>query len=214
MKKSSVLLVVFLVLGMIMSANAQVHFGVLGGVNLANVSIDPMPEEGMEFSNLTCFGFGAVLDYYLSESIALHLEPMYLQKGTKYGMTIEGFGEVGGEMNATYIEIPVMLKFEFGANNVRPYIMGGPTIGYNLSAEMKMSFEGEEETEDMKETIKDFDYGVVFGGGVSMQMGDNTFFVEGRYSLGLANINDDPDDTDTTIKNKGIQVFAGITFPL
>lgn len=214
MKKLSVLLAVFVVLGMIMSANAQVHFGVLGGVNLATVSVDPMPEEGLEFSNLTCFGFGGVLDYYLGESIALHLEPMYLQKGTKMIMTMEGLGELTGEMNASYIEIPVMLKFEFGANNVRPYIMGGPTIGYRLSAEMKTSFGGEEQTEDMKETTKDFDYGVVFGGGVSMQMGNNTFFVEGRYSLGLANINDDPEDTDTTIKTKGIQVFAGITFPL
>jgi hypothetical protein len=214
MKKLSVLLSVFLVLGMIMSANAQVHFGVLGGVNLATASVDPMPEEGLEFSNLTCFGFGAVLDYYLSESIALHLEPMYLQKGTKMSMTIEGFGDFSGEMNVSYIEIPVMLKFEFGANNVRPYIMTGPTIGYRLSAEMKMSFEGEEETEDMKDVTKDINYGVAFGGGVSMQMGNNTFFIEGRYSLGLANINDDPDDTDTTIKTKGIQVFAGITFPL
>ena len=214
MKKLSVLLAVFVVLGMIMSANAQVHFGVLGGVNLATVSVDPMPEEGLEFSNLTCFGFGGVLDYYLGESISLHLEPMYLQKGTKMIMTMEGLGELTGEMNASYIEIPVMLKFEFGANNVRPYIMGGPTIGYRLSAEMKTSFGGEEQTEDMKETTKDFDYGVVFGGGVSMQMGNNTFFVEGRYSLGLANINDDPEDPDTTIKTKGIQVFAGITFPL
>lgn len=58
------------------------------------------------------------------------------------------------------------------------------------------------------------DFGLGFGAGVSFPLGTNALFVEGRYALGLSNINDDPEDPDTQIKNKGIQVIAGITFPL
>lgn len=57
------------------------------------------------------------------------------------------------------------------------------------------------------------DLGLGFGGGVSMPMGNNTIFIEARYSLGLTDINDDDFD-DTKIKTKGFQIFAGITFPL
>jgi hypothetical protein len=53
-----------------------------------------------------------------------------------------------------------------------------------------------------------------FGAGVSFPMGSNTLMLEAMYSLGLSDINDDPDDPDTKIKNKGIQIKAGITFPL
>ena len=44
-------------------------------------------------------------------------------------------------------------------------------------------------------------------------MGNNTVFVEGRYSLGLADINDDSDPNADKVKTKGIQIMAGITFP-
>ncbi len=48
---------------------------------------------------------------------------------------------------------------------------------------------------------------------MSLPLGNNTVFVEGRYSLGLSDINDDSSD-DTKIKTKGIQIMAGFTFPL
>jgi len=69
------------------------------------------------------------------------------------------------------------------------------------------------EEQDIKDDIKSIDFGLAFGGGVSLPMGNNTVFVEGRYSLGLSDINDDSSD-DTEIKTKGIQIMAGITFPL
>ena len=49
--------------------------------------------------------------------------------------------------------------------------------------------EGEED-QDIKDTSKDIDFSLGFGGGVSFPFGNNSFFVEGRYFLGLDNIND------------------------
>jgi len=208
MKNMSVFLVVLLALCMVLPVSSQVNLGILGGLNLANISVDP--DEGVDWSNRTTFGFGGVLDFSLNESVALHLEPMYLQKGTK--ADVEETFEI--EFKAAYLEIPVMLKYAFGTSEIKPYVIAGPSIGYNLSAKVKMSGGGESEEEDVKDTIKSFDFGLGFGAGVNVLMGNNSIFVEARYTLGLTNINDDPDDPDTDVKTKGIQIFAGITFPL
>ena len=206
MKKMSVFFVLLLALCIVLPASAQVHLGVLGGLNLANLSVDP--DEGVDLSSRTAFGFGGVLDYGLGEYIALHLEPMYLQKGTE--AKEEG---VDVEVKLAYLEVPLMLKYAFGTGDTKPYVMAGPTIGFNLSAKVKVSAGGVSDEEDVKDETKSVDFGLGFGAGVSLPIGNNSIFVEARYALGLTDINDDSADP-TDIKTKGIQIFAGITFPL
>ncbi len=207
MKNMVIFLVVFLTVFTVLPASAQVNLGVLGGLNLASCDVDPLEE--MEISNLTAFGFGCVLDYSLNEFITLHLEPMYLQKGTKGDWEMFEL-----EFKLAYIEIPVMLKYAFGTSEIKPYVIAGPTIGYLLSGTMKMSGDGYSEEEDIEDETKSLDFGLCFGAGVSVPMSNNSIFLEARYALGLTNINDDPDDPDTDVKTKGIQIFAGITFPI
>ncbi len=199
MKKLSILIVALFTLITVLPATAQVNFGVIGGLNLANLSVDP--DQGVDISNRTAVGIGGVLSFGVGETLALQLEPMFLQKGAK--ATVQGFGET--ELKSSYIEVPAMLKFAFGSSDTKPYFMAGPTVGFLLSAKV--------EDESVKDDVKSIDFGLAFGGGVSLPMGNNTVFVEGRYSLGLSDINDDSSD-DTEIKTKGIQIMAGITFPL
>lgn len=48
-------------------------------------------------------------------------------------------------------------------------------------------------------------------------MSNNSIFLEARYTLGLINIFDNPDEQDNPdaeLKTKGIQIFAGITFAM
>lgn len=73
---------------------------------------------------------------------------------------------------------------------------------------------GYSEEVDIKDETKSIDFGLGFGAGVSFPAGNNSLFVEGRYALGSTNLNDDPEDSETSIKTRGIQVMAGVTFPL
>lgn len=149
------------------------------------------------------------LIYDLSQDLVLTLEPMYLQKGAELDYP-------GGDIKVktAYLEVPVMLKYVFGGTGIRPYVMGSPTIGFNLGAEREHTHDGETETEDVKDTVKSTDFGLGFGGGARVPAGNNFIFVEARYALGLTNTNEDPDDPDTDVKTKGVQIFAGITFPI
>ncbi len=203
MKRKSVVFIVMLVLAAI-PATAQHRIGFIGGLNLANVSVDP-EDPDTDIANLVAFGVGGVLDLRLAENAVLHVQPLYLQKGAKDGT--EGSD---AKLKFAYIDVPVMVKVAFGTSTTRPYLMAGPAIGFLLSA--KLTGDGEEL--DLKDFLKSTDFGLNFGGGISFPAGNNSIFVEGRYALGLSNINDDPDDPDTKIKNKGIQFMAGVAFPL
>ncbi len=205
MKRLSMVAIVLLALFIAIPVDAQHRIGFTGGLNLANVSVDP-EETGIEYSNRTAFGGGGVLDLRLAENIALQLEPMFLQKGTKVK------DSVGGDdikVKLSYLEVPLLLKLMLGQSTTRPYIMAGPSVGFRLSAKVSNGVEL-----DIKDITKSTDFGLDFGAGISFPAGNNSIFVEGRYALGLSNINDDPEDPNTDVKNKGIQFMAGITFPL
>ena len=58
------------------------------------------------------------------------------------------------------------------------------------------------------------DLGLGFGGGVKLPRGNKTFFAEARYVLGLTNINDEGGGGESSVKNRGLQILAGVTVPL
>ncbi|MGH7495503.1 MAG: outer membrane beta-barrel protein [bacterium] len=223
MKKLGVFFVLLCAVSFALPAQAQVRLGVIGGLNLANISFDPTLDPNT--SRSTAFGAGGVLQFRLAENLALQLEPMYLQKGarqegsfsdTEFDSSLSFKVDVKAKLN--YLELPVMLKLAIGTGSTRPYVMAGPTIGFRLSAKYAGSVSGpgfnQEIDEDFKDQTKSMDFGLGFGAGVSFPAGRNTIFVQGRYALGLANINADPEDTETRVKTNGIQVMTGVTFPI
>ena len=183
------------------------QLGVKVGLNLANVSVDPDPE-GFSFDAVTKFGVGGIMLYPLSEVLDLQVEAMYLLKGSK--AEFDFFGTVSElELNLAYLSVPVMGRYNLGSGDTSPYIVVGPEFGFLLSAKFKF---GDEPEGDVKDSYKSLDLGLNIGAGVSMNMGANSVFVEVRYSLGLSDINDIPDDSDFTVKTTGIQFFVGMMF--
>ena len=207
MKKIRILLGMLLTLFMFSLIYAQENFGILGGWNLANASVDP--DQGLDWKTRKGFGFGAVLDYSVTDFVTLHLEPMLLLKGTKAEE-----GEKKVEIRLAYVEIPVMVKYIIGTNKIEPYLMAGPTIGFLQDAKLKVTTGDDSEWDDMKDDLKSIDFGLGFGAGLNLPIGNNSIFVEARYSLGLMNIADNAEGPYADVKTKGIQIFAGITFPM
>ena len=103
-----------------------------------------------------------------------------------------------------------MIKYAFQSNSsLVPYAMAGPSLGFLTGAK----FENEEgDSQDEKDNTNTFDFGLGLGGGVSIPHGNHTFFAETRYVLGLANINKESDES--TVKNRGLQIIIGVTFPV
>jgi len=229
MKKVCLHLVVLFVLFMAISAGAQQRIGFVGGVNLAKLTYEDEIGGHVDFSNRTVFGLGAVLDLSLGNNTALRLEPMYLQKGANTNNPFdpqvdpeEDIFDVQSKLS--YLEVPVFLKFTLETSTVQPYVMSGPTLGLILSSKLEVRAFGASFKADLLDITKTIDFGLGFGAGLSIPIGNNAIFVEGHYTLGLYNIAEEGKAGDEftpfefeegqDLKTRGIQIMAGMTFPL
>ncbi len=197
---------------------AQYQVGVIGGVNLANIHSNELEDDlGIDLQNRTLFGAGALFDAGLSEHFALRFEPMFLRKGAEAKATEEGV-ETISRIKMDYLELPLMARFAFGSNmsNAKPFLLAGPSVGFLLSAKSKDESAGITDEKDIKDELKNLDFGLNFGGGLNVKAGRTNLFIEGRYNLGLANVDDSADDNgvDVRMKNRGLELFAGIALPI
>ena len=160
------------------------------------------------------------LDHALKQNLSLLFEQMYLQKGAEVT-----FDTGPGKFEAAYLEVPVFLKFTFGTRIVHPYVLAGPTVGFNLSSDLQFSAFEQDFENNLKKLTRRLDFGLGFGAGVSFPISNTSIFIESRYRLGLFDVTEvgvveeagfDPIEFGERldVNTKGIQIMLGITFPL
>lgn len=187
---------------------ADLRLGLVGAVNFADLDIDVADEDEItDFQTLTRWGAGGVLEVGLTDNLSLVALPMYLGKGAKLE---EGGFEARIELG--YVEIPLLLKYSFGAEGLRPFVAAGPSLGFREKAEAVVSGLGEEEREDVEDEFKSTDFSLWLGAGLEIPAGGARAFVEGGYALGLTEVDDEPEGV--SVKTRGFQVRAGVTFGL
>ena len=216
--------IMILALSTALSLGAQIRMGVVGGVNFADLET---PGES-EVSGRTVFGIGAVFDFGLSENFILCLEPMYIQKGGRVEEGEDVNSDPGGWVKSSFIEIPLFLKATYGSR-IRPYLMAGPIIGTLLNSDLELDAYGLSFKGDMEEVTRRIDFGLGFGAGITIPIRFFSLFIEGRYTLGLSNLQRggtfevsagpmaipiEFDKEDDKYKNRGFQILAGIAFSL
>lgn len=213
MKKYGIVLIALFVLLVVVPVSAQTRFGFTAGLSLANTSSDELADAYASFFGATTemssrlgLAIGGVVAFPLNEKVALHLQPMYVQKGTKIKVDALNFEDT---VTISYLEVPAMVKLMLGASETRPYVMAGPTLGLKLGASSD-----ENKLNAKSDDFNSVDFGLAFGGGVSFPAGNNSFFVEVRYGLGLSNALDKDTFGNLEAKNKMILINAGMTFPL
>ena len=70
-------------------------------------------------------------------------------------------------------------------------------------------------TVDVSDFFKSIDFGLVFGAGMSFDVGSVIIGVDGRYGLGLTSIaEDDPTYGSAEVKTRGFAFMASIGFPV
>jgi len=183
MKKTfSMMILLFMVLFSVAQegSNAQKsgavagRLGAYGGVNFANIVGD-----GDE-NNKTLTGFQLGLMYRLyspGDLLSIWIEPGYNAIGAKSEESFED-QTFTSSVNLGYIKIPVLARFQaqnglFGDVGVQPQFL--------VSAKAK--FDGE--SEDIKDEINGFDFGIPFGVGYEY---NKKVGIRAGYYLGLSNL--------------------------
>lgn len=182
-------------------ANAQLKFGVKGGMTLAKMDIEEFGEDvDMKFQ--TGFHAGALVA--LDLPLGLEFETgLYLnKKGFKVEESFEGetFSMI---VNPLYIDLPLKLNYKIEVGPAAVFLGAGPTISYGIGGKFTFKAGGEEESEDIvwgnseDDDLKPLDFGIGFQAGVRF----SKIQVSASYDMGLSSISP---YSDETIKNKPV----------
>lgn len=193
----SVVLVACMMLWLAVPAQAQLKFGIKGGLNVSSVHLD---SDLLDADNVTGFHVGPMIEFGLPlVGVGVDAAVLYSQKGLEAHNT---------SMKTDYIDVPVNLKWKFGLPIVKLYLAAGPYVGFRVGGDKFWEIPGSV-VEQVK--AKNFSAGLNLGAGVELIRHLLVGFTYGlgltdNYSLKKANVMED------TGKNRGWSVTAVILF--
>lgn len=201
---------IVLVVG-VMQINAQVVFGVKGGLNVSNLSVK---DDGIKvkYNPKQGIHIGAMVILPVSSSVNIEPAVLYSTKGAKGDDNDENVVLYSDEsFNINYFEVPINISYNIklsSTDNVSPFVFAGPYIGYAFSGKIK----SQNTTEKLEigntnnDDFKPLDYGANFGAGVRF----SNFHISAQYGIGLANIQ--PGNSTLKVLNGVLGLSIGYRF--
>jgi hypothetical protein len=192
-----------------------------GGITSSNVNFDQ--DLANQKSNMGFIG-GLGLSFPITSDnfVAVQPEILYTQKGFK-----ANYSNVNNaRINYNYLEVPLLLKVNFGEEAFRAFVNAGPSFGYAMGGrmrgdnqDMKIKFGTNANTNDMMylnpDNVNRLDIGIQFGVGAGIAAGPGDVTLEARYGIGLTdfnNISGAPDSANKS-KNRVIALMLGYAIP-
>ncbi|RLT79126.1 porin family protein [Bacteroides acidifaciens] len=129
MKKIFGALMIAVCIGMAMPVQAQIHFGVKGGLNLSKASLSDIPGN-FKKDNFTGFFIGPMAEVNIPiVGLGVDASLLFAQRGVK--VTPEGVDEYTVKQNG--LDIPVNLKYNIGLGSLLGlYIAAGPDFYFDF----------------------------------------------------------------------------------
>jgi hypothetical protein len=160
-------------------------FGIKGGLSFATLSESNLSPN---FGNQTGFAAGIHVALPLGNSILMFQPEALLSQQGATSPTPTGTLTDEGQFELTYISIPANLRVNLSVGGAQPYLQD---VDFDC------------------DNFKDTDWGLGFGAGVKFGR-QGGFFIEGRYALGLTDINNLSEGFNA--KNRVFLALAGISF--
>ena len=170
MKKIFGALMIAVCIGMAMPAQAQIHFGVKGGLNLSKASFSNV-SENFKKDNFTGFFIGPMAEFNIPiVGLGVDAALLFAQRGIKVS---EGNEDLTIKQNG--IDIPVNLKYTIGLGSMAGiYFAAGPDFYFD--------FAGNKTIEGVKTDKKKAEVGINVGAGVKLL---NHLQVGANYNIPL-----------------------------
>ncbi|NHM05808.1 PorT family protein [Flavobacterium sp. CYK-4] len=194
----------------------RVHWGYFLGFNSYDYKFD-YKKNGPDINvdRTTGFNVGLVGNLKLMEYIDLRFEPglYYTQRNLTYTTQVRPIDR-DREVNATYIHLPLLLKFSSQrTGNIRPYLVGGLSMSKNLGSNETSNSDNSEQKFRVKEWTKNYEIG--FGIDLYLEYFKFSPSIRGVFGMGDELVRDkDPNSPWTGNVNsmKTRAVFINFTF--
>jgi opacity protein-like surface antigen len=172
----------------------KVTIGVVAGISLADVQGSAFASEVRQG---TSFGLavGVRLPWELPFNIGTGLETgvYYAQKGFKNPSPDFLNAET---VEFDYIEVPVLAKFSYPLiERVSPYLLVGPSIGFNVNAERVRS---DESRSDLDDQTRRTDLSMILGGGLDIKLNRQVFTLQAKGGWSFSDVFETADGSSPT----------------
>jgi hypothetical protein len=204
-------LVVFVAMALMSVTAYATEFSVVGSAQFSKPTQDPAPS-GATFSAKLGLGGGVLVDFNVAQKVALSIGAIYQQIKYETKGSLLGF-DFTQETKATGVHLPVAVRFwlspmfALGIGGYFDLAMG------DIKTSTTVAGTTSEDTSTYDEAqIKKTNYGALASLALRFPLGGSaSFLIDGRYKLGLANLNNAPGST-TTFKMNDIQALVGVSF--
>ncbi|MDR1200815.1 MAG: PorT family protein [Tannerellaceae bacterium] len=178
MKKILGIVLVSLMTLIIVPVNAQINFGIKGGVNISSVHFN---NDIVSSDNITGFNIGPMIEIMVPYvGVGVDAAILYSQKGMA-DAKMKDTNKRGENLTTDYIDIPVNFKWKFGLPVIKGYLAAGPYASFKVGGDKIWEIPGAISSEFK---TKSFAAGLNFGLGAEvfkhLQVGFN-------YEWGLTN---------------------------
>jgi hypothetical protein len=182
------------------------HFGLRGGLNLANI----IKTDDNNFSTELKPGFNAAafVEIPIVKGFSVQPELQFSQKGYKTtGSTLVN-GNYDYSVTTSYVEVPLLAKF---SPNKSFAIVVGPQVSFLASTKTKFT-NGNTTYQNLVEADNDNLKKNILGGVVGIEANASNLVFAARYNLDFQQNNSDGSSTTPTYKNQVIALSIGVRF--
>jgi len=218
---------------------AQTSLGIKAGANFSTLSLTSEVKNDFDNNMLVGYQVGGLVDVQFGGMFAVQAEALYVRRGSSFRskidvngvtfinetVTFDNFGQYTSAIQLDYVDIPIMLKYNFRGRGVSSYVMAGPHINFAVGARManqKLESANDTETANNRnlnigsgrnDTIRSSDFGISIGAGLAFELDYGHIILDARYYLGMANISNSNDPRHKT-NNRSLMINIGYMFPL
>jgi hypothetical protein len=154
---------------------------------------------------------GVYMQLPLAGPLSVRPEILFALKGGRAQADVEGGGTVELDIGLAYIELPVLLRMGPRRGRFRPVLFGGPAPALQIGCDVQIVAPNTPIQATCQETdlpaFRQFDVGLVAGGGLEMRWPQSALALEARYTTGLRSVLDNVD-----VRNRSFGIVLSLTF--
>lgn len=196
-------------------ADCQIVLGVQGGLGRFKVKGDA--PDRFDYGGLRGGTAGLVLEWKLTDDVALSFQPAWTQKGTGVTVEVKGIQEPvdSMELRLTYLSLPLLVKV--ATLSGRGFVTAGVDVGRLDAASLMV---GDAPGIDVKDRLESTDLSALFGVGGTIRKGSPAITLEARYNQSIFRVLPASATGGATsalpegFRSSGFQMILGVLFPL
>jgi Outer membrane protein beta-barrel domain len=202
--KKQILALLFAATATLNVADAQTMIGIKGGLNLSsfNFSADSLKNQ-FSPTNLKGYLFSIPIEIPIGKHWAIQTEIGFLQKGYKSFQNVRsGTSTLKTELEElrNYADVPFLLKMHRKLGPITIYGTAGPSFSYAMSGKQSGSVTTTPDNGGVPSATQvsgsvnftdangRWDYGINYGGGITVNVGIGKVALDGRFLDGLKNL--------------------------